>query len=106
MATLAFCPAQILGNSQKYIKGKKGCSDDKPVFFVFHGGSGSSREEIREAISYGVVKMNIDTDTQVRLWTGQGPRGRNAKCNFWCGACGRTARQGYMYGRAGCWLSA
>ena len=36
----------------------------QPVDFVFHGGSGSSREEIREAVSYGVVKMNIDTDTQ------------------------------------------
>jgi fructose-bisphosphate aldolase class II len=37
---------------------------DKPFDLVFHGGSGSSLEEIREAISYGVVKMNIDTDTQ------------------------------------------
>ena len=61
----------ILGNAQKFIKAKKSLSDDKPVFFVFHGGSGSSREEIREAISYGVVKMNIDTDTQVSM----GPRG-------------------------------
>ncbi len=41
---------QILGNAQKFIKAKKGLSTDKPVFFVFHGGSGSSREEIREAI--------------------------------------------------------
>lgn len=56
---------QILGDSQQYIKGQIGAKGDKPVFFVFHGGSGSSREEIREAISYGVVKMNIDTDTQV-----------------------------------------
>ncbi len=38
--------------------------------FVFHGGSGSAREEIREAISYGVVKMNIDTDTQWATWDG------------------------------------
>lgn len=59
----------ILGNAQKYIKAKKG-GDDKPVFFVFHGGSGSSREEIREAIGYGVVKMNIDTDTQWAYWDG------------------------------------
>ena len=43
---------------------------DKPVDFVFHGGSGSSLEEIREAISYGVVKMNIDTDLQWAFWDG------------------------------------
>lgn len=60
----------ILGNAQKYIKQKVGGTSDKPVFFVFHGGSGSSREEIREAISYGVVKMNIDTDTQWAYWDG------------------------------------
>ena len=65
---LTFLPpsTQILGNAQKFIKAQTGLSEDKPVYFVFHGGSGSSREEIREAISYGVVKMNIDTDTQVR----------------------------------------
>jgi fructose-bisphosphate aldolase class II len=40
------------------------------VNFVFHGGSGSTREEIREAISYGVIKMNIDTDTQWATWEG------------------------------------
>ena len=39
-------------------------SEEKPVNFVFHGGSGSSPEEIKEAVSYGVIKMNIDTDTQ------------------------------------------
>ena len=61
---------QILGNGQKYIKAKTGSSEDKPVFFVFHGGSGSSRAEIREAIDYGVVKMNIDTDTQWAYWDG------------------------------------
>ncbi|HRZ48426.1 MAG TPA: class II fructose-bisphosphate aldolase, partial [Bacteroidales bacterium] len=53
----------ILHNSQEYIR-KTFNTAPKPVNFVFHGGSGSSREEIREAISYGVVKMNIDTDTQ------------------------------------------
>lgn len=53
----------ILDNSQKEIQKQRGTAE-KPVRFVFHGGSGSSREEIREAISYGVVKMNIDTDTQ------------------------------------------
>jgi fructose-bisphosphate aldolase class II len=40
------------------------------VYFVFHGGSGSSREEIREAVGYGVIKMNIDTDTQWSFWDG------------------------------------
>ncbi len=59
----------ILKNSQDYIKQKFNTSD-KPVDFVFHGGSGSSREEIREAISYGVIKMNIDTDTQWAYWEG------------------------------------
>merc|ERR1712070_593149 len=61
---------EILGNAQKYIKEKEGLDSDKPVYFVFHGGSGSSREEIREAISYGVIKMNIDTDTQWSFWDG------------------------------------
>jgi fructose-bisphosphate aldolase class II len=59
----------ILANSQKFIKEKYN-TDDKPVDFVFHGGSGSSLEEIREAISYGVIKMNIDTDTQWAFWDG------------------------------------
>lgn len=59
----------ILKNSQNYIKEKHNTSD-KPVKFVFHGGSGSSREEIREAISYGVIKMNIDTDQQWAYWKG------------------------------------
>lgn len=60
----------ILGDSQKYIKKEDGLSVDKPVNFVFHGGSGSSLEEIREAIGYGVIKMNIDTDTQWAFWDG------------------------------------
>jgi len=59
----------ILKNSQDYIQ-KKYNTTEKPVKFVFHGGSGSSREEIREAISYGVIKMNIDTDTQWATWEG------------------------------------
>jgi fructose-bisphosphate aldolase, class II len=54
----------ILKNSQEAIKAKLGTNDDKPVHFVFHGGSGSTQAEIREAVSYGVIKMNIDTDTQ------------------------------------------
>jgi len=60
---------KILYNSQKYIE-EKFNTPPKPVDFVFHGGSGSSLEEIREAISYGVVKMNIDTDTQWAFWSG------------------------------------
>ncbi len=60
----------ILDNSQKYIQEKFATVSDKPVDFVFHGGSGSTLEEIREAISYGVVKMNIDTDTQWATWEG------------------------------------
>lgn len=54
---------KILDNSQKYVQEKFGTAE-KPINFVFHGGSGSSLEEIREAIDYGVVKMNIDTDLQ------------------------------------------
>ncbi|QEC53187.1 fructose-bisphosphate aldolase [Anseongella ginsenosidimutans] len=60
----------ILDNSQKYLREKLGLSEEKPVDFVFHGGSGSSREEIREAISYGAIKMNIDTDLQWAFWDG------------------------------------
>ncbi|MGE0738622.1 class II fructose-bisphosphate aldolase [Sulfurimonas sp.] len=60
---------KILDNSQKYIQEKLSTAD-KPVNFVFHGGSGSTLEEIREAISYGVIKMNIDTDTQWATWVG------------------------------------
>ncbi|MEE4176132.1 MAG: class II fructose-bisphosphate aldolase [Bacteroides sp.] len=59
----------ILKNSQDHIQ-KHYQTGDQPVSFVFHGGSGSSREEIREAIGYGVVKMNIDTDTQWAYWAG------------------------------------
>ncbi|REC80487.1 class II fructose-bisphosphate aldolase [Chryseobacterium elymi] len=54
---------KILDNSQKFVQEKFGTTD-KPVNFVFHGGSGSTLEEIREAIDYGVIKMNIDTDLQ------------------------------------------
>jgi len=59
----------ILDNSQKYIQ-EKYKTDDKPVNFVFHGGSGSEPKDIEEAISYGVIKMNIDTDTQWATWEG------------------------------------
>lgn len=59
----------ILKNSQDYIQEKFG-TGPQPVNFVFHGGSGSSQEEIREAISYGAIKMNIDTDMQWAFWEG------------------------------------
>lgn len=60
---------KILDNSQKFIEEKYKTSKN-PVDFVFHGGSGSLLSEIREAISYGVIKMNIDTDTQWATWDG------------------------------------
>jgi fructose-bisphosphate aldolase class II len=59
----------ILNNSQQYIQEKFG-TGPKPVYFVFHGGSGSPQEQIREAISYGAIKMNIDTDLQWAFWEG------------------------------------
>ncbi|GAA5220388.1 class II fructose-bisphosphate aldolase [Membranihabitans marinus] len=60
----------ILKNSQEFVKEKFGLTSDRPINFVFHGGSGSSFEEIREAIDYGAIKMNIDTDLQWALWDG------------------------------------
>lgn len=59
----------ILKNTQDYIQ-KKHNTGPNPINFVFHGGSGSSREEIRAAIEYGAVKMNIDTDLQWAFWDG------------------------------------
>lgn len=59
----------ILKNSQDYISAKYNTGHN-PINFVFHGGSGSSQEEIREAIGYGAVKMNIDTDMQWAFWDG------------------------------------
>jgi fructose-bisphosphate aldolase class II len=59
----------ILKNSQEYVQ-KKFNTVEKPIHFVFHGGSGSSTEEIREAISYGAIKMNIDTDMQYAFLSG------------------------------------
>jgi fructose-bisphosphate aldolase class II len=60
---------KILKNSQEFIS-KKYKVGENHIDFVFHGGSGSSVEEIREAISYGVIKMNIDTDLQYAFMTG------------------------------------
>ena len=59
----------ILKSSQAYIANKYK-TEDKPVNFVFHGGSGSELKDIKDAISYGVIKMNIDTDTQYAFMEG------------------------------------
>lgn len=77
---------KILKNSQEYIQEKFGTGKN-PVNFVFHGGSGSSREEIREAISYGAIKMNIDTDLQWAFWEGIK--------NYY------QAKEGYLQGQIG-----
>lgn len=68
---------EILKNSQAYVADKFQTPTDKPVNFVFHGGSGSELKDIKDAVSYGVVKMNIDTDTQWAFW--DGVRGYEAK---------------------------
>lgn len=60
---------EILGASQKYIQAES-ATCDKPVNFVFHGGSGSEPAKIQEAIGYGVIKMNLDTDMQWAFWNG------------------------------------
>ncbi len=59
----------ILRDSQAYVS-KKYDLPANSLNFVFHGGSGSTAEEIAESISYGVIKMNIDTDTQWAYWNG------------------------------------
>jgi fructose-bisphosphate aldolase, class II len=76
----------ILKNSQKLIE-QKFNKDHNPVNFVFHGGSGSEKEKIAEAISYGVIKMNIDTDLQWAYWDGIR--------QFY------IAKQGYLQGQIG-----
>jgi fructose-bisphosphate aldolase class II len=76
----------ILKNSQDYIKEKFGTGNN-PVNFVFHGGSGSEPEKITEAIEYGAVKMNIDTDTQWAFWAGV--------LNFY------KAKEGYLQSQIG-----
>lgn len=77
---------KILKNSQDYIQ-EKYSTGAQPVDFVFHGGSGSTTEEIREGISYGVIKMNIDTDLQWAFWDGIR--------NFY------QANEGYLQGQIG-----
>ncbi|HEX8546071.1 MAG TPA: class II fructose-bisphosphate aldolase, partial [Cytophagaceae bacterium] len=61
---------KILKKSQDHIRQQFNLTEENPVNFVFHGGSGSSQEHIREAISYGAIKMNIDTDLQWAFWEG------------------------------------
>jgi len=61
---------ELLGKHQIYAAEQLGKPDTKPLYLVFHGGSGSSKEEIREAVVNGVVKMNVDTDTQWAYLTG------------------------------------
>ena len=60
----------LLKKHQEHVKQAIGAKEDKPVFLVFHGGSGSSVDDFREAISYGVVKVNLDTDMQYAYLTG------------------------------------
>lgn len=60
----------ILGTHQTFVKEKLGCDEEKPIFFVMHGGSGSTEEEIQTAVNNGTVKMNVDTDTQWAYWSG------------------------------------
>jgi fructose-bisphosphate aldolase class II len=76
----------ILHNCQVYIQEKFGMPE-KPLNLVFHGGSGSTLEEIREAVSYGVIKLNLDTDLQWALWEGVK--------NYY------TKNEGYLQGQIG-----
>jgi len=76
---------ELLGGHQEYAATKTGKA--KPLFLVFHGGSGSTAEEIKTAVGHGVVKMNIDTDTQWAYWSGL--------LNFY------KAKQGYLQGQIG-----
>ena len=61
---------ELLGKHQAFVAEKKGLKSTKPVKFVFHGGSGSLASEIHEALTNGIVKMNVDTDTQWAYWEG------------------------------------
>merc|ERR1719355_326395 len=61
---------QLLAGHQEYIQKQLGCTNPKPAFLVMHGGSGSTQEEIQTAVKNGVIKMNIDTDTQWAYWNG------------------------------------
>jgi fructose-bisphosphate aldolase class II len=61
---------EILGLHQGYVKEKIDSKDKKPLYLVFHGGSGSTEQEINTAVNHGVVKMNVDTDTQFTYLVG------------------------------------
>merc|ERR1739848_945391 len=61
---------QLLAGHQEYIQKQLGCTNPKPAFLVMHGGSGSTQEEIQSAVKNGVIKMNVDTDTQWAYWDG------------------------------------
>ena len=63
---------ELLSKHQVYVKEKTNSKSDKPVLFVFHGGSGSSKGEYAEAIKYGVVKVNMDTGERIQ-WNMQRP---------------------------------
>jgi len=76
---------EILAKMQEYAAAKLG--KEKPLFFVFHGGSGSEKHHIATALSSGVVKMNVDTDTQWAYWEGL--------LNFY------KAKEGYLQGQIG-----
>jgi len=75
----------LLDKFQKY--GEEKIGTPKPYFFVFHGGSGSEKSDIANAIDYGVIKMNVDTDTQWAYWEGV--------LNFY------KAKEGYLQGQIG-----
>jgi len=76
---------ELLGNFQDFCGAKVGKT--KPYFFVFHGGSGSEKADILTALNNGVVKMNVDTDTQWAYWEGL--------LNFY------KAKEGYLQGQIG-----
>lgn len=61
---------EMLGKHQAFVKEKINSSEEKPLYLVMHGGSGSTKEEIACAVNNGVVKMNVDTDTQWSYWEG------------------------------------
>jgi len=60
----------LLAEHQAFIQKQLACSETKPTFLVMHGGSGSTQDEIQAAVRNGVIKMNIDTDTQWAYWDG------------------------------------
>merc|ERR1712054_654950 len=76
---------ELLDSFQKFAGKKLGV--EKPYFLVFHGGSGSEKKDIDNAIDYGVVKMNVDTDTQWAYWQGI--------LDFY------KAKEGYLQGQIG-----